>query len=94
MAIHYLKSAANQLSIPSNIIATESLDKAKEMSLSMALSYDSTGMSNAMRLLPASKIKEAEKVIQHYHELIIEDWKNFFILHKKVKSIKITKKLN
>ncbi len=44
--------------------------------------------------LPASKIKEAEKVIQHYHELIIEDWTNFFILHKKVKSIKITKKLN
>ena len=43
--------------------------------------------------LPTSKIKDAEKVIHHYHEQIIEDWTNFFILHKKVKSIKVTKKL-
>ena len=40
-----------------NLVATESLDKAKELYLKMALDYDPTGESNAMMLLPANKIK-------------------------------------
>ena len=54
---HFLNSSANQLSISSNLIATESLDKSKELYLKMAFDYDPTGESNAMMLLPANKIK-------------------------------------
>ncbi|MFZ1280060.1 MAG: hypothetical protein WAR59_04440 [Ignavibacteriaceae bacterium] len=57
VATHFLNSAANQLSIPSDLIATESLDKTKELDLKMALDYDSTGTSNSMMSLPANKIK-------------------------------------
>jgi hypothetical protein len=57
VATQYLNAVENQTVPSSDLIATESLDKAKDMSLSMALSYDSTGMSNAMMLLPANKIK-------------------------------------
>ena len=57
VATHFLNSSANQLSIPSNLIATESLDKSKELYLKMAFNYDPTGESNAMMLLPANKIK-------------------------------------
>jgi len=57
VATQFLKEAENQTVPSSDLIATESLDKAKEMSLSMALSYDSTGITNAMMLLPANKIK-------------------------------------
>ena len=57
VATHFLTSAANQSGISSDFIATESLDKDKELSLKMALDYDSTGKSNSMMLLPANKIK-------------------------------------
>jgi len=57
VATHFLNSSANQLSISSNLIATESLDKSKELYLKMAFDYDPTGESNAMMLLPANKIK-------------------------------------
>ncbi len=57
VAKEFLNSAANQTVPSSNLIATESLDKSKDVSLSMALSYDSTGKSNAMMMLPANKIK-------------------------------------
>ena len=57
VATYFLNSSANQLSIPSNLIATESLDKSKELYLKMAFNYDPTGESNAMMLLPANKIK-------------------------------------
>jgi hypothetical protein len=57
VAIHYLNSSANQLSVSSNFIATESLDKSKELYLKMAFDYDPTGESNGMMLLPANKIK-------------------------------------
>ena len=56
-AAQYLNSAANESNIPSNIISSESLDKAKADILSMALKYDSTGKTNSMMLLPANKIK-------------------------------------
>jgi len=57
VATQFLNSVANQLSVSSDLISTESLDKAKELNLSMALDYDSTGTSNAMMLLPGNKIK-------------------------------------
>ena len=57
VATQYLDSAANESSVPSNIIASESLDKVKADYLSRALKYDSTGKSNAMMLLPANKLK-------------------------------------
>jgi len=57
VATQFLNSVANQLSVSSDLISTESLDKAKEFNLSMALDYDSTGTSNAMMLLPGNKIK-------------------------------------
>ena len=57
VATDFLNSAENQLGIPSDLIATESLDKSKELSLKMAFDYDPTGESNAMMLLPANKIK-------------------------------------
>ena len=57
VATQYLDSAANESSVPSNLISSESLDKAKADYLSSALNYDSTGNSNAMMLLTANKIK-------------------------------------
>lgn len=57
VATHFLNSVANQLGIPSDLIATESLDKSKELYLKMAFDYDPTGESNAMMLLPANEIK-------------------------------------
>ena len=57
VANSFLSSIAKQLTVSSDLIASESLDKAKEMNLSMALNYDSTGTSNAIMLLPANKIK-------------------------------------
>jgi len=56
-AAQYLNSAVNGSNIPSDIISSESLDKAKADFLSMALNYDSTGKTNSMMLLPANKIK-------------------------------------
>ena len=57
VASHFLKSAAGQSEISSDLIATESLDKSKELLLKMAYDYDPSGESNAMMLLPANKIK-------------------------------------
>jgi hypothetical protein len=57
VATNFLNSMANQLKVSSDLLSTESLDKVKEMYLSMALNYDSTGTTNAMMLLPANKIK-------------------------------------
>ena len=57
VASQFLNSAASWSGISSDLISPESLDKSKEMSLSMALDYDSTGMSNGMMLLPANDIK-------------------------------------
>ncbi len=57
VATQFLNSVAYHFSVSSDLISTESLDKAKELNLSMALDYDSTGTSNAMMLLPGNKIK-------------------------------------
>jgi hypothetical protein len=57
VASRFLNSAQSGSGISSELISPESLDKSKEMSLSMALDYDSTGMSNAMMLLPANDIR-------------------------------------
>ena len=57
VAKQFLNSASKGSMVSSNLIAPESLDKFKEGMLSMALSYDSTGKSNAMMLLPADSIK-------------------------------------
>ncbi len=43
--------------------------------------------------LPAKQVKEAQKVIEIYAVEIADRWTDFFILKKKVKSKKITKKL-
>ncbi|MGB5287356.1 MAG: hypothetical protein WBN42_02630, partial [Ignavibacteriaceae bacterium] len=47
VATQFLNSAENQLGVPSELIATESLDKSKELSLKMAFDYDPTGENNA-----------------------------------------------
>lgn len=57
VAAKYLTAAAAQSTVSSGLIAAESLDKSKEMYIKMALSFDSTGKSNAMMLLPANKAK-------------------------------------
>ena len=43
--------------------------------------------------LPQKQIKEAQKVIEIYAEEIVDRWTDFFVLKKKIKSKKITKKL-
>jgi hypothetical protein len=57
IVMQYLNSASGRLSVPSDLISTESLDKSKEMLIEMALKYDSTGSSNSMMFLPANKMK-------------------------------------
>lgn len=53
----YLNSASGRLSVPSDLISTESLDKSKEMLIETALKYDSTGSSNSMMFPSANKMK-------------------------------------
>ncbi|MCE7044171.1 DUF4160 domain-containing protein [Dyadobacter sp. CY312] len=43
--------------------------------------------------LPSKQIKEAEKVIEVYAKEIVDRWTDFFVLKKRIKSKKITKKL-
>ena len=43
--------------------------------------------------LPAAQLREAKKVIEAYAEVIVNCWTDFFVLKKKVTTIKITKKL-
>ncbi|WAC12203.1 DUF4160 domain-containing protein [Dyadobacter pollutisoli] len=43
--------------------------------------------------LPTPQLKEARKVIEAYAEVIVNRWTDFFVLKKKVSSIKITQKL-
>lgn len=43
--------------------------------------------------LPAPQLKEARKVVEHYAQEIVNRWTDFFVLKKKVKSLKITKRL-
>ncbi|HCY77457.1 MAG TPA: hypothetical protein DHV28_16195 [Ignavibacteriales bacterium] len=70
-ATHFLNAATNQTVPSSDMIATESLDKSKEMYLKMAFDYDSTGTSNAMMLLPGNKIESmsSAEVWDHIHKL-------------------------
>ncbi len=72
VATHFLNSMAGQLSVSSDYIASESLDKFKEQNLSMALNYDSTGTSNAMMLLPANEIKKmtSAEVWDHMNRIV------------------------
>jgi hypothetical protein len=43
--------------------------------------------------LPASQLREAKKVVEHYAQDIVNRWTDFFVLKKKVKALKITKRL-
>lgn len=43
--------------------------------------------------LPAKQLKEAEKVVESYALHIADAWKDYFILNRKINSLKITKKL-
>ncbi|MHA4738402.1 DUF4160 domain-containing protein [Dyadobacter sp. MSC1_007] len=43
--------------------------------------------------LPAQQLKEAKKVIELYAEDIVNRWTDFFVLKKKVESVKITQRL-
>ena len=43
--------------------------------------------------LPENKLRQAEIFIKKYHAEIAEKWTEFFILKKKIKSEKITKKI-
>ena len=43
--------------------------------------------------LPAAQLREALKVIEHYAQDIVNKWTDFFVLKKKVKSLKITRRL-
>ncbi|MCF2493644.1 DUF4160 domain-containing protein [Dyadobacter chenhuakuii] len=43
--------------------------------------------------LPAVQFKEARKVIEAYAEVIVNRWTDFFVLKKKVSTLRITKKL-
>jgi hypothetical protein len=71
VATRFLNSASNLVSISSDLIANESLDKTKEMYLSMAYSYDSTGATNAMMLLPANKMKSMSSAeVWDYHNKV------------------------
>jgi len=76
VASQFLNSAASGSGISSELISPESLDKSKEMSLSMALDYDSTGVSNAMMLLPANSIKSMTSA---------EVWDHMFKITKTMK---------
>ena len=44
--------------------------------------------------LPKQKMGDAEKFIQLYYKEIIQSWTDFFVLKKRVKSKKITKKIS
>lgn len=43
--------------------------------------------------LPTTQLKEAQKVIEYYAQVIVDQWTDFFVLRKKVKTLKITRKL-
>lgn len=43
--------------------------------------------------LPTVQLKEAQKVVEHYAQDIVNKWTDFFVLKKKVKSLKITRRL-
>lgn len=49
--------------------------------------------SSGIEPLPAAQLKEAKKVIEAYAAVIVNCWTDFFVLKKKVSTIKITKKL-
>lgn len=49
--------------------------------------------SSGQEALPAPKLKEAQKVVEHYAQDIVNKWTDFFVLKKKVKSLKITRRL-
>jgi hypothetical protein len=43
--------------------------------------------------LPESKLRDAKLFAKKYHAEIAEKWTDFFVLRKKVKNEKITKKI-
>lgn len=49
--------------------------------------------SKGQEPLPAAQLKEAQKVVEHYAQDIVNKWTDFFVLKKKVKSLKITRRL-
>lgn len=49
--------------------------------------------STGQKALPAAQLKEAKKVVEHYAQDIVNKWTDFFVLKKKIKSLKITRRL-
>lgn len=43
--------------------------------------------------LPPAKLKEAKKFVERYAQDIVNKWTDFFVLKKKVKALKITRRL-
>jgi hypothetical protein len=49
--------------------------------------------SSGHQPLPTAQLKEAQRVVEHYAQEIVNKWTDFFVLKKKVTSLKITRRL-
>ena len=49
--------------------------------------------STGKQPLPAAQLRDAQKIVEIYKDEIVSKWTDYFVLRKKIKSTKITKRI-